>query len=134
MNKRISGRAIIIDKDEVILLFRRKNNKEYYAIPGGHIEGNETKEECLMREIKEELNIDVEVLNLLGVLEKEEKVEYVYNCKYLGGKLKLGGEELEHNNSNNYYEIRKVNINNLDNINLYPENLAFIKKALKERK
>jgi 8-oxo-dGTP diphosphatase len=134
MSKEITSRGIIILEDEVILLFRRKNNKEYYAIPGGHIEGNETKEECLMREIKEELNIDVEVLNLLGVLEKEEKVEYVYNCKYLGGKLKLGGEELEHNNSNNYYEIRKVNINNLDNINLYPENLAFIKKALKERK
>lgn len=37
--KRINGRAIIIDGDEVLLMFRRKIEngltREYYAIPGG---------------------------------------------------------------------------------------------------
>ena len=42
--KRINGRAIIIDGDEVILMFRRRIKdgivKEYYAIPGGGQEKN----------------------------------------------------------------------------------------------
>ena len=44
--KRINGRAIIIDGDEVLLMFRRKIKdgivNEYYAIPGGGKEENET--------------------------------------------------------------------------------------------
>ena len=33
--------------------------KEYYAIPGGMQEKNETIEECIIREIKEELGMNV---------------------------------------------------------------------------
>ena len=54
--KRVNGRAIIIDGDEILLMFRRKIKNgivnEYYAIPGGGKEENETIEECVKREIK----------------------------------------------------------------------------------
>ena len=133
MQEEITSRGIIIVDEEVILLFRRKNNKEYYAIPGGHVEKNETNEECIIREIKEELSINIEVIDLLGITQKDNRKEYIYNCKYIDGTLKLGGEELERNNPNNYYEIRKINIKDIDNIDLYPENVAFIKKAYQER-
>jgi ADP-ribose pyrophosphatase YjhB (NUDIX family) len=134
MNKRISGRAIIIDKDEVILLFRRKLKdgiiKEYYAIPGGGKEDNETIEECVKREIKEELSLDVEIIKYLDQVEDEKNIGYVYQVKIIGGELKLGGEELEKNNPDNYYEPRRIKLKDIDNIELLEKNKELIKKCM----
>lgn len=52
MEKRVSSRGIIIDNDTVYAMFRRKIKddgtiKEYYVIPGGGINENETLEENL---------------------------------------------------------------------------------------
>ncbi len=132
--KRITARGIIIHDDEVILMYRRKKIngiiKEYYAIPGGHVENGETLEECLIREIKEEFSINIEILDFLGIVNKGEREEHLYLCKWISGNLKLGGEEKEHNNDDNYYEIRRVKIDDINKIELYEENLNIIKKAL----
>lgn len=131
--KRVSGRAIIFDGKDVLLMFRRRlaNGvfKEYYAIPGGMQEKNETIEECIIREIKEEFQIDIEIISYLGKVEDVENIGYIYSARKLFGNPVLGGEELDENSTNNYYEIRKVNINEIDSIELLPENRELIKKA-----
>ena len=53
--------ALINDVNEV-LLSKRPNNKHlsgYWEFPGGKVENGEVPESALIREIKEELNIDV---------------------------------------------------------------------------
>ena len=134
---RITARAIIFDKDDVILIFRRriKDNKvnEYYAIPGGTQEIGETKEQTVIREIKEELNLDIKLNEYLGTFKSPNAIDYIYSADIISGTLVLGGEEKEHNNKNNYYEIRKININDIDKYNLLDENKKFIKKAYKRR-
>ena len=136
--KRINGRAIIIDGDEVLLMFRRKIKdgvvNEYYAIPGGGKEENETIEEFVKREIKEEFNLDIEVKEYLGKVEDEKNIGYIYNAKILGGSFKLGGEELDHNTEDNYYEVQKVKLSEIDNINLFEENKELIRKAIQLNK
>lgn len=131
--KRSNGRAIIIDNDEVILMFRRKIFKnhiqEYYAIPGGGQELNETLEECTKREIKEELSLDVEIKELLGIVEDEKNIGHVFRACIIGGNLKLGGEELQHNSSENYYEIRKIKVTDIDKYDILKENKELIRKA-----
>ena len=131
--KRINGRAIIIDGDEVILMFRRRIKdgiaKEYYAIPGGGQEKNETIQECTKREIKEEFNLEIEVHEQLGIVEDEKNIGYIFNCSIISGTPKLGGEELEHNKEDNYYEVRKVKISDLDKYDILEENKALIRKA-----
>ena len=133
--KRINGRAIIIDGDEILLMFRRKIKngitKEYYAIPGGGLEENETLEECVKREIKEEFNLEIEVKEQLGIVEDEKNIGYIYNCSIISGTPKLGGEELEQNNESNYYEVRKIKLSEIDNYNILEENKALIRKAQK---
>jgi len=137
MDKRVSGRAILIENDEVYLMFRRRNRDgkivEYYAIPGGGKEENETIEECVAREVKEEFNLDVEVKELLGTVEDDKNIGYIYNTKLIGGDFKLSGEELERNTPDNYYEVRKVNIKDIDNIELLEENKAMIRKAYQRK-
>ena len=65
---------------------------DYYTFPGGGREGNETFENGTKREIKEEFGIDVEVERLLYKLENGEqnKTEYFFLCKYIGGKFGTG--------------------------------------------
>ena len=138
MAKRISTRAIIIDNDELILMFRRKINndytQEYYSLAGGQLEMNETLEECLKREIKEEFNLDIAIIELLGTIEDENNLEYVYNTRLLSHNLQLGGEEKAYNNPHNYYEIRQVKITDFEKYNIKEESKKFIRQVLQNRK
>ncbi|WP_417529165.1 NUDIX hydrolase [Marinomonas shanghaiensis] len=53
--------SFILLKDHQVLLEKRAKDKEYdpnlIAIPGGHMEHGETREQALLRELKEELDI-----------------------------------------------------------------------------
>jgi 8-oxo-dGTP diphosphatase len=51
----------IFCKDKVLLIHHRK--LDLWLPVGGHIEENETPDQALLREIKEEVGIDVEILN-----------------------------------------------------------------------
>jgi 8-oxo-dGTP diphosphatase len=74
--------AALIIKDEKILICKRsKNDKQggKWEFPGGKIEAGETQKECLKREIKEELDLNIKVNDKIG--------ENIY--EYPGGSIKL---------------------------------------------
>ena len=121
--KRVGARAVIFDGNYVYTMFRRKNGKEYYVLPGGKVEDNETLEETVKRELKEEFSVDIKVMNYLGSNEFEASINHFFYCEIINGTPILGGEELEKNNENNYYEIRKININDIDKYNIYAKEM-----------
>ena len=47
----------------------RKEGQEFWAIPGGHVEGQETARETVARELQEELQVDIaeDDFRVLGV-------------------------------------------------------------------
>ena len=51
-----------------------------WDLPGGHIEKNETAEECIVREMLEEIEVNVEGCRLFRVYEFSDRTEYVF-CK-----------------------------------------------------
>lgn len=57
---------IIIEKEDKIVLIYRKNPPYGWALPGGFVDYGETLEEAAIREAKEETNLDIEILYLLG--------------------------------------------------------------------
>ena len=68
-----------------------------WEFPGGKIEPNETQEQAIFREIKEELKSKIEVIKYIGVsnydyteLEKPFSITmYAYLCKLISGNLEL---------------------------------------------
>lgn len=103
---------------------------DYYTFPGGGREGEESFEDGVKREIKEEFGIEVEVLNLL--YEKHDdtgrsKDEYFYLCKYISGEFGTG-DGPEFNNNPEYadrgqYIPEIVKRENIEKIVLLPEDI-----------
>lgn len=59
--------AIIRNEENCILAAQRSQTMSLplkWELPGGKIEPHETAEQCLIREIKEELNIEIEIINM----------------------------------------------------------------------
>ncbi|EDM22926.1 NUDIX domain-containing protein [Caminibacter mediatlanticus] len=50
-----------------IVLIKRKNPPLGYALPGGFVDYGESVEDALTREMKEEVNLEIEVVKLLGI-------------------------------------------------------------------
>lgn len=64
---RPSTYGIIFNENKIVILTNKSNHKLWF--PGGGIEINETLEEGLKREVREETGLEVEVKNLLLVKE-----------------------------------------------------------------
>lgn len=59
-NKFYSSRAIIKKDDQVLLLYSKK--LDYFMLPGGRIEKDESPKDCVKREVLEETGLNVDVL------------------------------------------------------------------------
>jgi len=90
----------IIPYQGKIVVIRRRNEpfKGYYALPGGIVEYGETVEEAVLREVKEETGLDVEIHKLVGVYSdpgRDPRGHFVSICFItipVGGELKAGSD------------------------------------------
>ncbi|OGF21577.1 hypothetical protein A2Y83_01300 [Candidatus Falkowbacteria bacterium RBG_13_39_14] len=82
--------AIIFDEEKVLLCHRTEYN--FWALPGGGLEKGETPWEGVIREVKEETGLDVEVIRLVDVSSKphEDNIGFTFLCKVLGGQVIAG--------------------------------------------
>ena len=138
LKKRKVARGITFIDDKVLLLKRVRRDGEkilnYYAIPGGGVEKDETKEETSQREIEEETSIKASINTYLDFEEYEQGVCYYFLTDYLSGIPCLGGEEKIKNSPDNSYEVKLVALKELDNIMIYGIGIDMIKKAYKRYK
>ncbi len=95
MNRIKVAAGVILDNGKVLIT--RRAPKENFAggweFPGGKIEDDETPEDCLARELKEELNIDVSIDRFCA----EVTYDYgeicinliAYYCTITGGEIRM---------------------------------------------
>ncbi|MBO8163298.1 MAG: NUDIX hydrolase [Brevibacillus sp.] len=81
----VSVKGIIFHNDRVILL---KNERNEWELPGGRLEPGETPEECVRREIREELGLYCSIKTLIDVwvyevLEDRHVLIVTYLCEVL---------------------------------------------------
>ena len=89
----VDGIVMLYDKAESfrgIVLIERKNPPYGLALPGGFVDIGESCESAVVREMKEEISLDVQIIRLLGVYSDPKRdprfhtVSAVYVCKAYG--------------------------------------------------
>lgn len=94
--------VIIYNSEGKILIAQRCKNKKLYPLMweniGGHLETNETPEECIKRETKEEIGCELSDLKLLTVTVKTEENQQFVLIAFSGrisGEIYLKLDEIE---------------------------------------
>ncbi|MFA6322294.1 MAG: NUDIX domain-containing protein [Candidatus Buchananbacteria bacterium] len=121
MRHRATG--LVIKDEKILLIFRRKNTREYWVFPGGGIEKNEDFQKAVVREVKEETSIEVKPERLLYVITLDDgTINEFYLCQYRSGQVQLGqtANEGRDQSEQNFYEPRWVDLSELPKILLYP--------------
>ena len=72
----VGSTVLVFNKNNELLLNLRSDSNDW-GIPGGGKEINETLEECAIRELKEETNLDIDNLELVTVLSGSDYY-YIY--------------------------------------------------------
>ena len=92
--------AAIIENNGKFLIAKRKKGKHLenkWELPGGKVEDQETPEECLQRELKEEFGITTKVEDFVGesIFDYgDRKIRLLgYRVKYILGEFQLKDHE-----------------------------------------
>lgn len=123
----------IIVQAERILLVRRSNPplQGEWSIPGGLVETGETTKEAIVREVREETGLEIEVVRLAEVFERilrdrESRVQYHfvlidYLCQVIAGEACAASD---------VSEVRWVKTDQLEKLAVAPETCEVIRRTV----
>lgn len=121
----VATKAFIENKNgEILILKESKNyvdgsNEDYFDVVGGRVEKGQNFKESLIREIKEEMSLDVEINEPFMVDEWRPKVKneewqvigIYFKCELKNGEVKL---------SKDHKNFKWINPKNYNNYKLIP--------------
>ena len=125
-HNRIRAAGIVLCDDALLVMFRRRDGREYYTFPGGGVEEGELPADAVVREIREETMVEVEVGELLYELHREEAPmprEFFYRCIYKSGTPTLGSDSIERaifDEEKNYFVPKWIKFSDADITLLLP--------------
>ncbi|MFE3057110.1 NUDIX hydrolase [Nocardia sp. NPDC059239] len=121
------------DRGRVLMICRADNG--LYSIPGGGVEAGETISEAVVREVREETGIDVQVTALIGVFsnpghviaytdgEVRQEFSICFNAESIGGGLRTSSESTD---------VRWVEPQLLPKLNIHPSIALRISEGLRD--
>jgi 8-oxo-dGTP pyrophosphatase MutT (NUDIX family) len=119
-------RAIILKNNQLLTIKRVKTDITYFVFPGGGVETREELREAMKRECKEELGVEVRVIDEFTSERFDQgeikQLEHFYICEIVSGELGTGdGPEYDDNSDyEGTHEIEWLNISDLGNYDLRP--------------
>ena len=114
--------AAVIKKENQIFCTQRGYGdfKGYWEFPGGKIEDGETPQEALIREIKEELDVDISVGKMIKTIEYDYPEFHLsmdcFWCELVSGEIELKEHE----------DAKWLDKSNIDSVNWLPADLDLI--------
>lgn len=127
MDKVIVTAAIIKSGNRILIAQRKKGShlEMKWEFPGGKLENGESPEECLQREIKEELNLNIIVKDIFHVVSYNYDIRNIvmlcYMCEVLSGQP----ECIECN------DFRWITVDDMKNYDFAPADLSVVEKLSK---
>lgn len=112
--------GVILDGGKILLARHAKNGKTYWLLPGGGVDFGETLKAALIRELKEEANVDVEVHRLLFTTDSispngdRHTVHLAFHANIIAGEPRLGNDE-------RVVELRWVSRDEMNSLTIFPD-------------
>ena len=81
--KRKGSSIIFINDNRQVLLFLRDNIPtipfpNMWDVPGGHVEPGEMPDACIVREMKEEMELELKHFSLFSIVDFQDRIEYTF--------------------------------------------------------
>ena len=103
--------SVFVLKDDKVLMLKQTRSK-YWLLPGGHIDDGELPHEAIIREVKEETNLDIKILQVpdekartkivtplpvpfairLMPCGDKKDIDFLFTSEVIGGDLKIDHE------------------------------------------
>ncbi|MBN2504831.1 MAG: NUDIX domain-containing protein [Bacilli bacterium] len=123
--------VIVNDKNEVLL--QKRSDNSLWGLPGGLMELDESIETCAIREVKEETNLDIEIIRFIGVFnnpmmrwretDEARVIAFAFAARVIGGELRINDTEslgFGYFSRDNLPKIHSID--NLETIHAYYDN------------
>lgn len=128
--------GILIEHGQIALIQRSRDQDLFYVFPGGGVDSTENPEQAVVREIKEELGLDVGVVRLVAESTYMGRAHYYYLLEKQGGVFGSGhGKELSRSPDSERGSVKPcwVALEDLEYLKLYPSQLAdFILQSIQQ--
>ena len=127
-NIRVIG--ILIENNKILLVKQKVSETRNWSLPGGKLEQGETLEQGIIREMKEETGLDVEVLKMLYLCDVSASsntlLHITFLLKRVDGEIKLPSNKYE---NNPIYDVRFVAV---DHLKVYGFSEKFVELIINE--
>lgn len=116
----VIARAFVM-RDGKILVCKNKT-KDYYFLPGGHVEKNETVAAALIREIREEIGVSVVTYTFIGAGENifSQNGEDIHEFNFV---FDVEIENSEISSQESHLEVKWLGVEEFESEKIFPESM-----------
>ena len=123
----VRAAGVLVTDGRILLVNHRKHGRSYWVLPGGHADFGEPLRDALVREIKEELSLDVTVGPLLLVHEFLAEDVHVVNHAF---RVETKSAEFRVKPDKGLKDARWIPLDELDAVELLPPIARELRKAV----
>ncbi|HCT79445.1 MAG TPA: NUDIX hydrolase [Micromonosporaceae bacterium] len=121
-NSLVAGGSALVTDEHGRILMQRRADSGNWALPGGIMDLGETLEQRVIREVKEEGGLDIEITGLLGIYtdpqhviayadgEVRQEFNVTFYGKVIGGEIAVSDESTE---------VRFIRLDELDSLPIH---------------
>ena len=128
MKNVIVSAAVISRADRILCVQRRENSKAFMSLKwefaGGKVEAGEQFQEALVREIRDELSVDIEISEFFMTVEHAypdfHLVMHVYKCHLIEGEVIL----------NEHVNMKWLKVEELDQLDWAEADVPIVKRLM----